>query len=64
MWIKDNYPEFIQKYPEKYIAVLNKTVEYNSTDLRELINIIQKDGKNINDYAVAFITVKPRSCLY
>ena len=64
VWIKDHYAELLRTYPEKYIAVLNKEVEFNVDDLTTLIGKINEAKKDVNEYAVELITTKPRSCLY
>ncbi|MDP2901003.1 MAG: DUF5678 domain-containing protein [Candidatus Bathyarchaeota archaeon] len=63
-WIHDNYGDLIKKYPEKYIAVLDKNVKYVSDTIIELVSQISVKGKQPTDYAIEFITKKQRNCLY
>ena len=43
----------------KYVAVKNKTVKFDDTDFRNLLEQIKTSKKNVDDYAIDLIRKRP-----
>ena len=48
-WINDNINELTQKYPDHWIAVLEKEVVIASKDLDEVKNVAQKRAAEVGE---------------
>jgi hypothetical protein len=55
LWVHDNYQALIKLYNKKYIAVLDKKVCFNSNDISEMVSIIKKSNKIVEDYVIEYI---------
>ena len=64
LWIFANEEKLLKKYSNKYIAVNNKTVNFVSDTIEELMQIIETHNEQIYDFAVQYITKKPVNFLF
>jgi len=63
-WILDNLKKLTDKFPDTYIAVDDCDVKYSDKNLEKLISKIKKDGKNVEDYVIEFISSKEKKYLF
>jgi hypothetical protein len=63
LWIFANIEELRRDYPEKYVAVENKSVKYSADTMESLISNITSNHRKVEDFVVDFVTNKPISLL-
>jgi len=63
LWVHDNYQVLIKLYDKKYIAVLDEKVCFNSDDMYEMVNIIKKSNKIVEDYVIEYVASEKSSFL-
>lgn len=59
----EHYDEFLIRYPEQFVAVLDGEVVSNGTDLSEVIGDLQAKGLDLRKVWVKFITANPNLTL-
>jgi hypothetical protein len=62
-WIWDNMKTLADKYDNTYVAVMEKEVEYSDINVYNLITQIKADGKDVDAYAIDFVSKVPRRYL-
>ncbi len=55
-WVKDNYPDLIDKYTEQYIAVLDKKVIAYVPTMEKVLDNIDEMGIDPNLVILKFLT--------
>jgi len=63
-WIFLNEEKLRKKFPNKYIAVTNKSVRFVSGSIEEMKKEIIAANKEIFNYAIQYITEKPINFLF
>jgi hypothetical protein len=63
VWIIKRYNKLRKELPNKYVAVRNGKIVYNSDNLTDLLRELREKFKNIDDVAIDFITEKPLKLL-
>jgi len=58
-WISKNLDRLREKYPNKYIAVMNLEVIESDSELQSLIQKLKEKGKSPSEIAIEFISEKP-----
>ncbi len=59
-WIEENMAEFVQKYPDHWMAVYHQEIIATSPDL----GVVQKAANEIEDYEVTIFFVEGRIYVY
>ncbi len=59
-WIEENMAEFVQKYPDHWMAVYHQEIIAASPDL----GVVQKAANEIEDYEVTIFFVEGRIYVY
>lgn len=62
-WVKDNYPDLIDKYAEQYIAVLDKEVIAYAPTMEKVLDSIDELGIDPNIVIIKFLTKEEISFL-
>ena len=62
-WVKDNYPDLIDKYSEHYIAVLDKEVIAYAPTMEKVLDNIGELGIDPNLVIIKFLTKEEVSFL-
>lgn len=63
LWIFANEEELRKKYPDKYIAVEDKTVKFTGETIEEVILKIKSSDKQVDDFVIEFIRTHPINLL-
>jgi hypothetical protein len=63
LWIFANIEELRRNYPEKYIAVEDKSVKYFADTMDSLISNITSNHRKVEDFVVDFVSTKPINLL-
>lgn len=64
LWIFANEDKLREKYANKYIAVNNKRVVFADDTMKDIITEINSAKKQLQDFAIQFITDKPVNFLF
>ena len=57
---REHYRQFLDQYPEQFVAVHNGQVVATDSDLRQLIRILEKKRLDRRQVWVRFMTADPR----
>ena len=60
-WIFENKENLIRTYPNQYIAVKNKKVEFNGKAMTDIIIKIKTSDKKVEDFVVEYVGKKATS---
>jgi hypothetical protein len=63
IWIRDNMKALAVDYDNQYVAVIDKEVLYSGKNVYNLITQIKADGKDVDAYAMDFVSKEPRRYL-
>lgn len=55
-WVKDNYPDLVDKHAEQYIAVLDKKVIAYAPTMEKILDNIDELGIDPNLVIIKFLT--------
>lgn len=58
-WIFANEEKLRTEYPDKYIAVEDKKVEFYSETIEGLVSKINSSNRKVDDFSIEYIRVKP-----
>lgn len=59
-WLSANYGQLIEKYDEKWVAVLDRSVIDYDRDLKSLVARLRKKlDKRYSEVAIEYVTKKP-----
>jgi uncharacterized protein (DUF1778 family) len=59
-WVDANYMSLTEKYSNRWVAVLDKTVIDSDTDLQKLARRLRKKlGERYSEIAMEYVTKKP-----
>ena len=59
-----NYQKFIEDYPERWVAVLNREVIDTDPDMRELVDRIHDRGVPLRTTFINFVTAKKTKWIF
>ncbi len=63
-WIISHKQQLRNEYPNKYVAVENKTVRYVGDSMENLIATITKNHEQIDNFAIEYISEHQTSLLF
>jgi hypothetical protein len=59
LWILTNTDKLRATYPNKYVAVENRTVKFSSGSIGEIMAEIKASNQQVDDFAIEFIGKRP-----
>jgi hypothetical protein len=63
-WLQKNRSMLVEKYPNKYIAVENESIRFIADSVESLIADIIRTNEQVEDFAIQFLSTRPRNYLF
>lgn len=63
-WVLDHMPELRSKYPNRYVAVKNKNVEYTGDTMEGIMEKIRQNNEQVDNFIIEYIEKQPVNLLF